>query len=281
MFDFHKNHQSSMFDYKNKLETIKTSGFRFEVHLTEHCNLNCKGCSHFSPLANEEFLRIESFEKDMERMAELFSKDSIQMITLLGGEPLLHPQVNDFMRIVVKNFPNMPLQLVTNGLLLHNKSKSFWETCRATGTFIRVSHYPISLDFLALKEKAMTEGVELFVEPEEAPKNFHKDIYDLSGSLNEHLSHSACEIFGSCCQLNSGKFFPCNNAANFHHLNIFFNLGISESADNYIDIYKAQSKDEFIKLITSPIPYCKYCNMNAQELEVKWDHSKRSLNEWI
>ena len=269
-----------MSDYQNKLEAIRTSGFRFEIHLTEHCNLNCKGCSHFSPLADEEFLEIGAFEKDMARMAQLFDRNDIQMITLLGGEPLLHPQVNDFMRIVVKYFPYMPLQLVTNGLLLLNKSKSFWETCRATGTFIRVSHYPISLDFSAFKEKAMIEGVNLFIEPEEAPKNFHKDVYDLSGLADDQLSHAACEIFGSCCQLNNGKFFPCNNAANFHHLNRFFNLGISESAENYIDIYKAQSKDEFIKLITSPIPCCKYCNMNAQELEIKWGRSKRSLDEW-
>lgn len=270
-----------MFDYQNKLETIMTSGFKFEVHLTEHCNLNCKGCSHFSPLADEEFLEIEIFEKDMARMAQLFNKNDIRMISLLGGEPLLHPLMNEFLRITVKYFPNMPLQLVTNGLLLPNMSKSFWETCRATGTFIRVSHYPIALDFSALKEKAIVEDVYLYVEPEHAPKNFHKDVYDLRGLQNEQLSHSVCKIFGDCCQLNKGMFFPCNNAANFHHFNRFFNLGISLSADNYIDIYKTRSKDEFIKLITSPIPCCRYCNMNAQESDVKWEHSKRNLDEWI
>jgi len=269
-----------MFDYQSKLENIRTSGFKFEVHLTEHCNLNCKGCSHFSPLANKEFLDIKVFEKDMERMAQLFDENDINMITLLGGEPLLHPQVNEFMRATVMYFPNIQLQLVTNGLLLPKKSKSFWETCRATSTFIRISHYPILLDFSELKEKAINEGVRLFVEPELAHKNFHMDVYDLSGQQNEQLSHSVCEVFGYCCQLNKGKFFPCNNSANFHHLNCFFNLKISESENNYLDIYKTQSKNEFIKLITSPIPCCKYCNMNAQELDVKWSYSKLKLNEW-
>lgn len=268
-----------MFDYQNKLEVIRTLGFNFEVHLTEHCNLNCKGCSHFSPLADEEFLEIETFEKDMARMAQLFDEDDIQKITLLGGEPLLHPLVNDFMRITLKYFPKIRLQLVTNGLLLFKKSKSFWETCRATGTFIRVSHYPVSLDFSALEEKGMREGVKLFIETE-APKSFHKDIYDLSGLQDEQMSHSVCKIFGECCQLSKGKFFSCNNAANFHHLNRFFNLCIPESVDNFIDIYKAQSKDEFIKLITSPIPFCRYCNVNAQELGIKWGYSKRNINEW-
>ena len=252
----------------------------FEVHLTEHCNLNCKGCSHFSPLADEEFLEIEAFEKDMARMAQLFGKNDIRMISLLGGEPLLHPQVNDFLRLTVKYFPNMRLQLVTNGLLLSNRSKSFWETCRATGAFIRISHYPIPLDYQALEKKAITEGVELYIEPKQAPKNFHKDVYDRLGLQDERLSHSHCEIFGDCCQLKKGKFYPCTNSANIHHFNRFFNLGISLSAGNYIDIYKAQSKDEFIQLITSPIPCCRYCNLNAQELNVKWERSKRNLEEW-
>lgn len=27
------------------------SQLQFEVHVTEHCNLNCRQCAHFSPLA--------------------------------------------------------------------------------------------------------------------------------------------------------------------------------------------------------------------------------------
>ena len=29
--------------------------FLFEFSLAEHCNLNCVGCAHFSPLAEQEF----------------------------------------------------------------------------------------------------------------------------------------------------------------------------------------------------------------------------------
>lgn len=29
---------------------------RFDVHLVEHCNLNCRYCGHYSPLAKEEYL---------------------------------------------------------------------------------------------------------------------------------------------------------------------------------------------------------------------------------
>jgi hypothetical protein len=62
---------------------------RFDVHLAEHCNLRCIGCEHFSPLAKEEFLDIDSFKKDCIRLSELTNKDLEEMF-LLGGEPLLN-----------------------------------------------------------------------------------------------------------------------------------------------------------------------------------------------
>jgi hypothetical protein len=42
-----------------------------EFHLAEHCNLNCAGCDHFSPLAAEEYASLETVKKDMARLAEL------------------------------------------------------------------------------------------------------------------------------------------------------------------------------------------------------------------
>ena len=155
-----------------------------------------------------------------------------------------------------------------------------FETCRETGTFIRVSRYPVSLDFSALEEKARTAGVALFPEPGQTAKSFRKDVYDLSGGQDEQLSHSMCQLFGSCCQLNRGKFYPCTISANFHHFNRYFNLGLSLSGDNYIDIYKTRSKKEFYRLITTPIPCCRYCNMYAREFGVKWDRSKKQISEW-
>lgn len=66
----------------------------FEIHLVEHCNLKCKACDNYSSIAEEEYLDIENFENDMKRMRELFS--GIQLIRLLGGEPLLHPNLISF-----------------------------------------------------------------------------------------------------------------------------------------------------------------------------------------
>jgi hypothetical protein len=35
-----------------------------EHHIVDHCNLNCIGCSHFSPLAEKWFEDFETFKLD-------------------------------------------------------------------------------------------------------------------------------------------------------------------------------------------------------------------------
>ena len=271
------NHNIS---YLNRIKDIQTFGYGLEVHLTEHCNLNCKGCSHFSPLAEKEFMKVEVFEKDMARMAQLFDEYDIRIIRLLGGEPLLHPQVNEFIEISFNIFSNIHRVLVTNGLLLMNMPESFWKTCRETHTSIHLSRYPVPLDFDAIERYVFAKGVKLVIYPEKRAKKFRKEIYDLNGSQDESLSHWDCGLFGYCCQLNNGRFYPCSISAYFHHFNRFFNLGIPLSAQNYIDIYNAKSKKDFFQLITSPIPCCSYCNMGAKTFNVKWEYSKKQINEW-
>lgn len=68
-----------------------------ETHLCDHCNLNCKSCTHFCPLVTEPtFTDLEQYTKDIRTLSK---KLAIRTIRLMGGEPLLHPQVNDFIRV--------------------------------------------------------------------------------------------------------------------------------------------------------------------------------------
>lgn len=43
-----------------------------ELHLTDHCNLNCDGCLHFSSMSPHHFADIEQFKADMMRLTQLF-----------------------------------------------------------------------------------------------------------------------------------------------------------------------------------------------------------------
>ena len=50
---------------------VEKEKIRFIVDIVDHCNLNCKCCGHFSPLAPKGFLDINTFERDLKRLHEL------------------------------------------------------------------------------------------------------------------------------------------------------------------------------------------------------------------
>ena len=75
----------------------------FEVHLADHCNLNCKGCFHFCPIADEKYPSVQSLENDFKRIYEL-ANGKIGRIYLLGGEPLLHPELIKIINVAGKYF---------------------------------------------------------------------------------------------------------------------------------------------------------------------------------
>ena len=104
------------------------SDISFEVALAEHCNLRCAGCDHFSPIAEPEFADIKEFERDFSRLSELFNGQA-QEIHLLGGEPLLNPDIVLFLQVARKSFPQAIIDITTNGLLLKQMSEEFWTAC--------------------------------------------------------------------------------------------------------------------------------------------------------
>lgn len=263
-----------------KISILKKTGLMFEVHLVDHCNLNCKGCSHFSPVSARKTTSLELFRKDMKRMSDILSSKDIRRIRLLGGEPLLHPQAVEFIKTTHECFSDAYVEFVTNGLLLLQQPQSFWEVCRDTKTKIVVTRYPIPVDTNGIEAKAREYGVSLMIGPTHKFKTFKKLVFDLEGKQWSWLSHLFCFNYGYTCQLRDGRFYPCSIAAYFPNFSDHFNLEIPDNEKNYIDIYSDVSRSDFYNLISREIPHCKYCNISAGESNVKWNYSKREITEW-
>ncbi len=67
--------------------------------MADHCNLNCKGCVHFSPLVRESvFPKLSDVERDFIRLREII--EYIDTIRILGGEPRLNPELSRYLEMV-------------------------------------------------------------------------------------------------------------------------------------------------------------------------------------
>ena len=251
-----------------------------DIELAGECNLNCKSCSHFSPLAEPEKISIEEFERDLKQLARIIP-DKIRKINLLGGEPLLHEQIEDFMKISRRYFPKEDIYIVTNGILLLKQKESFWQTAHENKIGIEVTKYPIRLDFKKMRKTAKKYDVifKFYGRSGYIQKTQYFLPLDLEGKQDKEESYQDCFMARSCITLYHGKLFPCSYAAYVSRFNLYFNKKIPVTEDDYADIY-SEKAEMIIKKISNPVPMCSYCNVNARTYGNKWEVSKRDVGEW-
>jgi hypothetical protein len=257
-----------------------TKTFPVEIHITEHCNLNCKGCNHFSSLAREEYLEPDAFEKDLKRLAEL--SKGFFAIKILGGEPLLHPRLTDFLEIARTYFPSTPIQLTTNGVLLLKQPEEFWSICNKNKIIISISQYPIKLNKNEIKKTAKIHKVKLVFNGTSAENRMCKMPLDPTGSQDCKTSFQKCVISWGCCvTLRGGRLYTCCIAAHIRFFNEYFNQNLLICEKDYVDIYAIKNKNEIIDFLEKPFPFCRYCNTKETKLGQSWGISKKEITEWI
>ncbi len=251
-----------------------------EVHLVDHCNLNCAYCTHFSPLSKPNFCDVSIFEKDIKKLAELTNSD-IKDIRLLGGEPLLHPECNKFIEITRKYFTNTRLSLVTNGILLNQQNDLFWKTCRENTIVLECTKYPIEINYDKIEQLAKENNVKFTFAKAPKIKNkiFTNFQLSLKGNINQWNSYIPCFMTRTCTFLKNGKLFHCPIAGNIEILNKYFNRNFEITEKDYIDIHKTSNIKDILKYLSHKIPFCRYCDI-FKCAQRPWKYSEKNIKEW-
>ncbi len=253
---------------------------RFEFALAAHCNLNCAGCSHFSPVAEEEFPDFEESKRSFTHLSNLFGGEC-DYIHLLGGEPLLNPQCEDYLHLARNCFPKGEIHLVTNGLLLPKQPDSFYETCRDAQIIISVTPYPISLDHEAIRRRCESFGVEyrLFGE-DQCKTHFNRLLLDVTGGQDAAENYRRCPYSNICLFLYRGRMYPCGIGAHMRLFEQYFSAGLELTEADSVDIFSVRNGADLLYQLAKPVPMCRYCRQDRWQELAPWGHSKRSIAEW-
>lgn len=253
------------------------------LNILDHCNLRCKGCDHFACIAEPYFVSSDTVGRDLARMSELLQGDNLTQIGVMGGEPLLHPELLSILKLVRLNFPSTIIRLTTNGLLLLKQPEIFWETCRNENVTIVNTKYPINLDHEAMQAKAEKEKVKfIFFEGtggNEIKKSFKKSI-NLQGTSDPVKSFADCHISNYGNFLMEGKLYGCPfSCQSYRIFNKKYNQNLRLSEKDYLDIYKVKDMQEILDFAARPRPYCRYCSGRVTGFE--WTRSKQDIHEWV
>lgn len=265
------------------------------IFVSDGCNLHCASCMNFSSIAEQKFLDVDNFQRDIEQFSKI-AGDKVARIDLMGGEPLLNPHLCEIMKIVRKYFPTTNIAIETNGILLFKQSDDFWKICAETGIIVRVSRYPRVNSIAKLKKLAkeknavfrMSDGIDEWMRPNEniavietngGALDWRKFPFDKSGSQDVNYNYQNCEQH-CCCAISDGKFYPCTKIPNIKHFNKYFGENFVVSNKDYVDIYKIQSAEDILNFLDSPVDFCRYCDVkNAKDL--KWERTTYKEEEWL
>jgi MoaA/NifB/PqqE/SkfB family radical SAM enzyme len=254
----------------------------FELNIVDHCNITCKSCSHFSPLAEAHVSPLDSVQNDLRRMSELTAQN-VDEIHILGGEPLLHPELKEILISARQTFPKTIIAVITNGVLLLKQDEKFWNVCKENLITIEVTKYPIKLDYPKILKEVEDRGItfKFHSYTGKAPKMLYKLPLDREGRQDADKSFYNCTLANRWIALMDGKIYTCQTAPNVFHFNKRFGVSMDLQDGDYLDIYKAKNIEEILSFLCIPKPFCKYCKTTEIINGIPWQASTKEINEWV
>lgn len=106
-----------------------------EINAAWHCNIRCVSCSHGSPMMPTRFADRSQVLSDLTSLARWMRTDHVRLV---GGEPLIHPDIVGIVRAVHASRLSERSRIITNGLVLLDQPRVFWEAISE----VHVSIYP-------------------------------------------------------------------------------------------------------------------------------------------
>lgn len=253
----------------------KPSLHYFEVPITDNCNLNCKGCLFASNLSvcdrKSQDVPLESLKNDAKRMSELFY--DVPWIRILGGEPLMHPDIIQILEYYRQCFPCSEIDLCTNGLLIPKMEDNFWACIKKNRISIHVSGYKPVYKMLNRIDAILKEhAIEYVILKRDRFFKYYteSDIHDMNWNFDNCIASGCYEVY-------RGNIFTCSAVIAFQRFNNSLNMNyiLTEGKDYFAlnseaDAFKIKQKLE------SPSNVCKYCDVkNSQSFE--WKYSGTEL----
>ena len=231
----------------------------FAVLLTEHCNLACDGCDHLAPYYKKgptTTADIDVIRRDLTALGEVLHTKCVRVS---GGEPLLHPQLVEILKLIRSTGITDTIQLNTNGVLLHRAPPEIWSLIDHLSTTVYPTKYRYKVE--ELREICRANHVKCEVEPRPkmritqiASKN---DDTDLVQAI-----YDRCPMKRILTGVHKGKFYVCPPSVHFALHRRLIGLS-SESADlDGVPIHDNPNlKDEITQAMESraPLKCCSYC----------------------
>ncbi|MCR5669033.1 MAG: radical SAM protein [Lachnospiraceae bacterium] len=265
--------------HKMKFEEERPVIHYFEVPVTDQCNLNCRGCIFGcnSMQMGNEHVDTRQVVADIKRMAELFC--DVPWVRILGGEPLMHPDIMEILSVARASFPDAEIDLCTNGILIPKLDEKIFQELEELNISIHVSGYPPT--------ERMAEKIECVLKKYHLPYTFlHRPeffkFYTKAPIHQMIQNYENCPTSG-CWEVYRGKIMRCSAVIAYQKLNKQFGTkyDIVENVD-WFDLYSDEWDGVNLKKALNHASHaCKYCDLENKEMFDWHNGGKPELSDYV
>ena len=278
------NESSKRIDNKKSIKLIRYLDWaqidNLGIKLAQHCNLNCIRCNNFSNIMDEGFYELNEINRDLKKLRQLMP--NILNIKLIGGEPLLNPDLGEIIYSVKEIYPESSVFIVSNGLLVDRISEDVFEAIRNCNVTILITIYPVLykkvdtiVEILRCNEVkfSMYRNGEYFI-----------PILNRQGKYNSDYPKKQINKV-KCVSFFKGNISRCTVALDVEKYNEQF--GECFPKGEYRNIYdKNLTSTELMRFLDDTMELCKYCNGCYDELNElvygkQWRIGRASADDWI
>lgn len=226
-----------------------------EVHIVDHCNLKCWGCCSLSPYLPRWCIDPAELERDLKMAARVVAPHYLKLV---GGEPTLHPAIDDCLAIARRLAVAPVVSVTTNGLLLPRVSDRFWQLAQA----LTISLYP---------QPRLAEGTIAWItrraQDHAIPINWKcQDAFvdmDRRGPREDTATtqriYDDCWLRNRCHIVSKGRFFTCTRPP---HFETFHGTGVGFLEDGVLLDDRPDMAERLLTYLQRPAPLnaCAHCN---------------------
>lgn len=253
-----------------------------EINLVDNCNLNCKGCAHFSNICDKKYVEVQQFKQDLKKITDIFN---LYNFRLLGGEPLLHPNLKEIIEIARYYLPDSRIVIVTNGLLLDKLSPEILKAIYDNNIIITISLYePTFKRMNNILEVLNKYNIKYLINDDifrkiQPVQSFHTRLSETKKE-NDFSANKSCS--GRFCRfIRDGKLSKCYLPLLIEVLNKKYGKTFEVTDEDYLLLDNIKDGWDAIDKLNGDIPFCQYCRDELYEFEWESGHTNDDFNSYV
>ncbi len=263
-----------------KMDIDKPRIKKLQIPIIELCNLNCRGCNLIYNLNSEKRMSVDEFIKTMKSLRKLFS--GIKKLTLLGGEPFIHPDLKNLVLEARHYFSDSDLEIRTNGTQIFKLKDELLSAILETYTEIAISLYPPLID--------KKPEIELFLRERNVRYRFlgpfleFNKIFNPKGDYDGEEIHRGCEL---CTNLMQDEL-SCGLGHGIETLEEYYGVSLCKDEYKKLNRFNIHTTDldgwEINRRLALPTRLCDFCayqKKNDADNMFLWSCGTPKLEDWI